>query len=426
MLFLALNSNADSSGRGSRLCQPSPVPALAGPPRAARSTLSMSPQCYFIATSQPDAAVSQQFFALATALATRGHRVVLLVDGQHKELENSDANPTIRTWPSKRPVHVRDALFLGRLIRQHHPDCLISNFGAVTLMLSVGWLLRVPHRIAWYHTLSTQIKLDSKLPRWKWWLLKLRKRSTYSLATCLVPVSEAASRDLQNTYGVPSTRCRVCLNSLRDPGLAYSVQPVRQAARVICVGRLDRCKGQDVLIRAVALLKESVPSLHVELVGSGPLSTDYRQLTCELRAEDEILFVPNIPHSEIHARLTGACVSVVPSRSDAFCLVVIESLAAGIPIVASRTGGIPELFRDGVDGLLVPPDDPGALAGALSSLLSNPELRERMGKNARGQFLACFEQSKVIAELAEWLQSLVAFNGNVRPPERRGESSRDA
>lgn len=82
-------------------------------------------------------------------------------------------------------------------------------------------------------------------------------------------------------------------------------------------------------------------------------------------------------------------------------------MAAGTPVIASRVGGIPEAIRDGVDGFLVPPDDPEALAEKIKTLYTDPGLREQMGKNARQRFLDMFELTKNIEQQTLWLEKLV-------------------
>ena len=78
----------------------------------------------------------------------------------------------------------------------------------------------------------------------------------------------------------------------------------------------------------------------------------------------------------------------------------------GTPVIASKVGGIPEVVRDGVDGYLVPPDDPETLVGTLVKLLGNPALRELLGRNGRQRFLESYELSKVVIGQTDWLESL--------------------
>lgn len=368
--------------------------------------------CYFIGTSWGDAAVPQQFRALASELAQRGHRAILLVDGQRKDAEDPQGNPAVYTWPSERPTQLRDAMFLLGLARRYRPDCLIANFGSTNVMILTGRLTGIPVRIAWRHTLDSQIALDARVPRWKARWLKARKALIYRVSTHLVANSQATAEELQQ---LPLVRFRrdkttVFCYSLADP---LSAQPgeLRQARRVgtefVCPGRFHPSKGQDVLIRAVAMLKDQFPDVCVEFLGDGPARGVCEQLAQRLGIQECCRFVGSVSHAQVLACMAGALATVVPSRSEAFGLVNIESMSVGTPVVASKVGGIPEIIRDGVDGFLVPPEDPQALAEKLGLLLANPELADGMGTAARKRFLDCFEQRGAVARLADWLEEVV-------------------
>ncbi len=362
--------------------------------------------CYFIATSWNDQAVPRHLKALADELVRRGHRVILLVDGQRHDLVEEESNPAIYTWPSKRPTHFRDARFLYRLIKHYRPNCLVANFGADNWMTTIGWLMRVPCRVNWFHTLFTQIQSDSTLPKWKLNLLRLRKRLVYRLSSQVVPVSWAACEDAQRSYGVAKSKCKVFHNALFDPLPGReSVEPDRHD--LVCVGRLSPSKGQDVVIRAISSLRHSVPDLSVEFIGDGPTRTTLLELAKTLAVEDRCRFVGALGHDQVLERMASAYATVVPSRSEAFGLVGIESLAVGTPVIGSLTGGLMETIRDGVDGFLVPADDPESLAKKLLLLLSAPELRRSMSKNARERFLSHFENQKVVSDQVTWLESIV-------------------
>jgi glycosyltransferase involved in cell wall biosynthesis len=370
---------------------------------------------YFIATSWSDSAVSHHFRVLAATLARRGHRVVLLVDGQRRDVERHDDNPAIYTWPSRRPVHARDARFLRDLIRAHRPDCLIANFGATNVMTAVGWLMSVPCRVVWYRTLSTQIEADTALPSWRLRLLQRRKRLVYRAATHLVANSEAAAADARRVYGVPEGKRTVFYNGLADPFNRPEVgEPPRREHALVCPGRLYHTKGQDVLIRAIGLLLQSWPDLSVDFVGEGPAKARYMTLARDLGVVSSCTFSGKVRHDDVLAKMAAAAVTVVPSRSEAFGWVNIESLAVRTPVVASRVGGITEIVRDGMDGFLVPPDDPPALADRVHLLLSRPDLAEAMRSNARGRFLERFEQRKVVTEQVRWLEEITADRGQSR------------
>lgn len=366
------------------------------------------PNCYFIATSWNDAPVSQHFRALADALAARGQRVVLLVDGQNHAVENPQGNPAVYTWPSRRPVKWRDAWFLRRLIRQYRPACLIANYGASNLMMLAGWWLAVPCRVVWYHTVTAAIDLDAPAGGWRKQLLRWRKRLVYAAATHLTPASRAGRADVMRVFGIAAGKCRVFYNSLADPLAGATAAAAPEPNKVVCIGRLFPTKGQDVLLRALALLKERVPQLRAEFVGAGPDDAALRALAERLGVAPLCQFVGAVGHAQVLAHIQSAAVTVVPSRSDNNPLVVIEALALGVPVVASAVGGIVESLTDGVEGFLVPPEDPAALADKLYCLLTDDQLRQTLSVQARARFLAQFEQRGLIAEQAQWFEQLVA------------------
>jgi glycosyltransferase involved in cell wall biosynthesis len=331
---------------------------------------------------------------------------VYLVDRQKHEVENHQGNPAIYTWPSPRPIHVRDALFLRRLILKYRPDCMVSAFGSTNVMLMVGWWMGVPCRATWYLTLQEAIEIDGHLSRWKIKLLHYRKRFVYSLASHVLPNSAAGMTDVQENFGIPAEKCNVLYLSLPDPkSQILDLTTTVEANRTICVGRLDRTKGQDVLLNAISKLKDRFPNTVFEFVGEGPIRAECERLAEELGISDRCRFVGRLPHNEVLQRMAESAVSVVPSRSECFGLVNIESLATGTPLVASDVGGIGEIFDDGEQGYLVPPDNPELLADRIAALLADPVLRGEMSHKALQRFEE-FEQNRVIGRQVDWLESL--------------------
>lgn len=168
-------------------------------------------------------------------------------------------------------------------------------------------------------------------------------------------------------------------------GMSAAAYPPPAAAAprgVLFVGRLHRQKGVDTLVRAVPLLPPGCP---VTLAGDGPERGALRRLAAELGVADRVRVTGFLPHREVPRLLAAAQVAVLPSRYEELGTALVEAMAAGRPVVASRVGGIPELVRDGVDGLLVPPEDPVALAAAISRLLADPVLAAELGANGRAR-----------------------------------------
>lgn len=363
--------------------------------------------CFLIGTSLGQAAVSGHFKALGEELARRGHKAVLLAPHQQHIIARPDSNPAILKWPSRRPTGLRDAAFLLKLHRRHRLNCLIANFPAVNWMMVVGWLARARHRIAWYHTLSEQLNADTHLAPWKVTFQRQRKRLAYFSATQVIVNSHAALDDVSSVFGVCRSKVRVETVSLRDPFLDDRIpQEPRIANRIVCAGRLHTSKGQETLIRALGLLKLAGREVSLRLLGDGPRRSELMTLAEHLKVGDLCHFAGNLSHKEIIREMALAAVVAVPSLSEAYGLVNVEALAVGTPVVASRVGGVPEIVRGGVDGILVPPGDAPALANALGRVLSDEDLRREMGVNGRRRFLEAFEQTGVIRTQANWLENL--------------------
>jgi len=179
---------------------------------------------------------------------------------------------------------------------------------------------------------------------------------------------------------------------------------------LVYVGRLAKVKGVDTLMKAFCLVSE-YGEVHLDVFGSGSERENLEKLVRELGVDERVHFHGAIPQDEVYRAFAKADVAVVPSREEPFGLVVIEAMSVGTPVVASRVGGIPEILRDGVDGSLVPPEDPEALAAAIIRLLKDDALRLQMGRNARQRSLEEFQLSTRIPKVADWMEGLVAAAG---------------
>ena len=145
------------------------------------------------------------------------------------------------------------------------------------------------------------------------------------------------------------------------------------------VGRLDPVKGHDLLIRAFAKLQD--PQARLILIGDGEKRAEYETLAQELGISDRVRFTGW--REDVGDLLEALDLFVFPSRNEGMGRAAVEAMAAGLAVVAARTGGLPEVVRDGETGLLVPPDDADALAAAIARLLARPEERMAMGEAGR-------------------------------------------
>jgi glycosyltransferase involved in cell wall biosynthesis len=146
--------------------------------------------------------------------------------------------------------------------------------------------------------------------------------------------------------------------------------PFDPPLRLLAAGRLSPEKGFDVLIEAMRLAVGHGLDVRLDIVGSGPERRRLALLAAPLG--DRITLIPALPHAELMLRLDGVHALVAPSRREGLGMVALEAFTRGRPVVASRVGGLAESVQDGVDGFLVAPEDPIALAAALARLPIGP------------------------------------------------------
>jgi sugar transferase (PEP-CTERM/EpsH1 system associated) len=162
------------------------------------------------------------------------------------------------------------------------------------------------------------------------------------------------------------------------------------------VGRLSEVKRQDVLLRAFARVRRAVPEAHLILVGDGPLLEELRRLADGLDIASAVHFAGYQPHSGPYLRAMD--VFALTSRSEGMPQAVLEASVTGLPVVASRVGGLPEVIEEGVTGMMFPSGDDAALAGILMDLLANPVRRHTLGEAAQARAEARFGVARMATE----------------------------
>jgi glycogen(starch) synthase len=151
--------------------------------------------------------------------------------------------------------------------------------------------------------------------------------------------------------------------------------------RVLFIGRLTEQKGVHTLL--TAMTRVTTRGAHVVIVGDGPLRATLERRIGELGVAASTHLLGFRPHHEVPALLAHADVLVLPSLYEELGSILLEAMQVGLPVVASRTGGIPDVVADGETGLLVAPDDPPGFADAIDRILSDPGLARRLGDAAR-------------------------------------------
>jgi len=180
--------------------------------------------------------------------------------------------------------------------------------------------------------------------------------------------SAYAKAVFEQKIGVPSGLSQVVHNGVR-PEEFEPIVAEPDAADILFVGELRKLKGVDVLIEAVARLKSSDRTLRAVIVGDGPDREAFKTLAKTRGIETQIAFAGAMPARSAFAK---GRLLVVPSRAESLPYIVLESIAAGMPVIATKVGGIPEIFGPDA-GALLPPGDVAALASAIRARLDHPD-----------------------------------------------------
>ena len=203
----------------------------------------------------------------------------------------------------------------------------------------------------------------------------------YRRLAARIAVSDEARRTIEKVFGADGIT--VIPNGVE--WTRFASLPPPNGSLILFLGRMEKRKGAAVMVQAFIQLAEKRPDAELLLVGEGPeRAAVERAVPDELR--ERVLFAGRVDPLELPEVFGRAAVVCAPSLGgESFGIVLLEGMSAGRPVIASSIPGYAAVLRDGLDGLLVPPGDAGALAGALDRVLGDPETAEAMGKAGREQ-----------------------------------------
>jgi glycosyltransferase involved in cell wall biosynthesis len=191
-----------------------------------------------------------------------------------------------------------------------------------------------------------------------------------------------------------------------DPAL-FAPRPFRAAPHpfeVICVGRLTPAKGQAILLDAIAQLRSAGRDVRLRFVGDGPDRPMLERITAARALGDAVVFEGSVNQDRIRELYAAADVFALASFAEGIPVVLMEAMAMTIPCVTTFITGIPELIRDGQDGLLVAPSDAEGLAAAIARLMDEGEVRQRLGEAGRARVEDKYNLHRNIDRLAAILR----------------------
>ena len=237
--------------------------------------------------------------------------------------------------------------------------------------------------------------------------------SSRSLERLLIPRSDvviAVSRSVQERLKarcpVIGDRIRILPNSILFPPQDQLSHVPSEVFRIGFVGRIDDPKkGLSILLRAAAAVARVHAGARFVMVGDGPAADRLKRLSSSLGLEKSVEWLP--ARTDVWSVYRSLDLFVLPSLWEGFGIALLEAMGCGLPVVASRVGGIPEVVIDRKTGILVPPGNAEALADAILEMIRDPEIRRSMGDEARRHARTNFDMTKRIAELESIYRSLL-------------------
>lgn len=226
-------------------------------------------------------------------------------------------------------------------------------------------------------------------------------------ADWIVAASHAVLTDATQLLPEIESKASVIYYGLEPPDVAPLPLPL-DPMRILCVGRLHREKGFDLVIQAFVNLVSRYPSLRLTIVGGGPERAVLEELASSLGLSQSIEFVGEVSNNLIVQWMNGATVVVLPSRvREAFPVVALEAASMARPVVASNVGGLAESVADGKTGLLVEMENVEALTNAIAYLLDHSEAAREMGAAARSRTLELYSLDRFTQAYDELYHRLI-------------------
>jgi len=358
-----------------------------------------------------------QCVELARRLAAEGYSVTvgcLRAGGPlRKKLLESGVRCVVFPVPGTllRPNAILQMLKLVAFIRRErfsvvHTNDLYSNLFA----LPAAWLARVP----------VIVSSRRDLGRWWWYTPARRKllRRIQRLSTRVLVNSEAVRQELITRDGFAPERIVVVYNGIDTERFAAAradrekLIPGTSANDKLIIMTANMhtgAKGHGDLIEAARTVRETCPEARFLLAGDGEMRAFFEEQVRTAGLARMFIFLGH--RTDIPQLLSCCDIGVLTSRSEGLPNAVLEYLAAGLPVVATAVGGVPEIIENGVHGLLIPPDNPGALSTAILRLMKDEQLRERLGKAGRERVETRFNFSRLLASVKRIYEKRLSSSG---------------
>jgi glycosyltransferase involved in cell wall biosynthesis len=275
---------------------------------------------------------------------------------------------------------------LRRVVKQVNPDIIQTHFSKSHFLVWLAGVWRERPWIAFHHghTRSAfRLRIYHGLDRWS--LRFPRQITAVSQALAGQLVAQGVRRDkitvLHNAVELPNAGQETDATRLQAIRTRLGIRPTDRV--VLAIGRLSKEKAHTDLVATMARLLKLQPDLHVQLliVGEGPERAGIEEAVRSAGLQGVVKLAGH--ENDVSGYYEIADVMAISSLSEGSPNVLLEAMAAGVPVVSTAVGGIPEIVGNGKHAILVPPGDPAAMAGAIDVLLSNSEAADKLARAAR-------------------------------------------
>jgi L-malate glycosyltransferase len=349
----------------------------------------------------------RQVLLTVLGLRERGHRAALVAHPEGELAKRASEGHDLLKMAPRTEVDLHSGWRLARIIRELKPDLVHAHdphgVAAASLALAFSTSLEGPGLIA-SRRVAFHLKPNA-FSRWKYRQVDCFIAASDSIHTTLLNDGIEASKIVTVYEGIDVHRIQA-----EPPANIHAEYWLPMHAPIVgATGALTAEKGHRHLIDAAALVVRDVPDARFVILGEGDLRPSLERQVRELHLDKHVL-LPGF-RADVLAFLRAFDVFVMPSIAEGLGTSLLDAMAASKATVATSTGGIPEVVADQETGLLVPPRDHHALAGAISRLLKDPNLRERMGRAGLARVEKRFSADRMVDQTLDVYRAHARHHG---------------
>jgi glycosyltransferase involved in cell wall biosynthesis len=354
-------------------------------------------------------------FGLLTGLAAQGHEVTAVVPEDQKTalpgvrvvaIRQRRLDPSPGGWMSLGSAFARFLARQGKAFDVAHFTDAREAWRVRRSPIPVAGMVNDSYALDWCErSYPRHIFADRAWRSLYYRLLRAVEVRTYRSLRAVIANSRHVAHAVRVGYRVDPGRTHVIYYGLPDFSPAPPVRLQGRPSVLFAGGNFQR-KGLPTLLSAAARVRTEMPDVCVHVVGRDRNQPVLARLARELGCAQHVQFHGFQPNDRVRGMMSGADVFALPSLTEGFGLVYLEAMKAGVPVVATSSGGASEVLEDGAEALFVAPNDPGALARAIRALVTNPALAERLRTGGRAA-AARFDAATMAAKTEEVFSRLL-------------------